>query len=122
MTGASWLLRDVIALAVAFTRDPVPDVGSAVQQLDPALLAAAQEPHRADVHQRHLLEVQRLAWSRVVDLRLDLGQALHLEPTDQANKGAAVGGNPLDAQRHWLTVAVLATSPRALERQPASHR
>jgi hypothetical protein len=35
----------------------MPDVRRAVQQLDPPLLAGAEEPHRSDVNQRHFLEI-----------------------------------------------------------------
>jgi len=94
-----------IALSVAFARDPVLDVLGAVEELDSALLAAAEEPHGADVHQRHLREIQSLAGCRGVDLRLDFRETLRLESTNQANDCPSLGGNPLDAQSHWLTVA-----------------
>jgi hypothetical protein len=92
-----------------------------VQQLYAALLAGAEEPNRADVHQRHFLEIQRWAWLRAFELGLNLWQALRLDPTDQPDDRASPGGNPLDAQSHWLWVADSVAAPRALERQALRH-
>jgi hypothetical protein len=89
----------------AFTCHPVPDVRRAVQQLDPASLAAAEEPHRDDVHQRHFLEIQSWTWLRTFDLGLDFRQALRLDPTDQPDDRAPLSGNQFDTQSHWLEVA-----------------
>jgi hypothetical protein len=69
-----------------------------VQQLDPALLADAEEPHRPDVHQRHFLEIQNWAWLRAFDLGLIFRHAILLDPTDLANDRASLNGNPFDAQ------------------------
>ncbi|HVD32400.1 MAG TPA: hypothetical protein VNC19_02395, partial [Gemmatimonadales bacterium] len=94
-----------VPLAGAVTRHPVPDVLRAMQQFDPVLLAGAEEPDRPDVHQRHFLEIQSWAWLRALELGLNFSQALRLNPTDQPDDRASLGGNPFDAQSHWRWVA-----------------
>src|SRR5690348_16787070 len=91
-----------VPLMGSFTCHPVPDVRRAVQQLDPALLAGAEEPHRPEVHQRHFLEIQSCTWLRAFDLGLNFRQALRLNPTDQLDDRAPLGGTSFDAQSHWL--------------------
>jgi hypothetical protein len=100
----------------AFTHDPVPDVRCAVQQLDPAVLAGAEEPHHRNVHQRHFLEIQRRAWPRAFELRLDFRQAFRLDPTDQPNDRASLYGNPFDAQHHWLEDADFGSGPTCVRK------
>ena len=71
-----------------------------MQQLDPALLADTEIPHRPDVHQRHFPEIQSWPWLRDFELGLNFWQALRLDPTDQPDHRASLGRNPFDAQRH----------------------
>jgi len=83
----------------------VPNALRAVPQFDPASLAGAEEPHRPDVHQRHFLEIQGWAWLCDLELGLDFCQALRLDPTDQPDDRAPLGGHSFDAQSHWRWVA-----------------
>ena len=94
-----------VPLTGAVTCHPVPNVLRAVQQLDPALLAGAEEPNRPDVHQRHFLEIQSWAALRTFELGLNFRQALRLDPTDQPDDRASLGGHSFDAQSHWRWVA-----------------
>jgi hypothetical protein len=68
-----------------------------VQQLDRALLAGAEEAHRPDIYQRHFLEIQSSTGHRAFDLGLNFRQALRLDPTDQPDDRASLGGNLFDA-------------------------
>jgi hypothetical protein len=76
-----------------------------VEQLDPALLAETEESYRSDVHQRHFLEIKGWAWLRAIELGLDFWQALRLDPTDEPDDRASLGGHSFDAQSHWRWVA-----------------
>jgi hypothetical protein len=111
----------MIRLSGTVTCHPVPNVLRAVQQFDPVLLAGPEEPDRPDVHQRHFLEIQSRVGLRAFELGLNFWQALRLDPTDQPDQRASLGGNPFDAQSHWLEVADSVAAPRALERQALRH-
>src|SRR5712664_1034578 len=51
-------LDSVCSLYLLFPRDPLADVGWAMEECSSFLLTRAQEAHHLDIHQRHLGQVQ----------------------------------------------------------------
>src|SRR5206468_8477293 len=52
------LLNSVYSLWPLFPRDPLPDIGWAMEEFSSFLLTRAQEAHHLDIHQCHLIQVQ----------------------------------------------------------------
>jgi len=77
--------RSALSFSVLFTRHPLSYVGAAMEQFDPAFLAAAQESNYIDVDERYPVQVQRNPRLVAVYLRLQLIEMLRSQPTAQAN-------------------------------------
>src|SRR5882672_11194318 len=52
------LLHALCSLLPLFPRDPLADIGWAMEECSSCLLTPAQEAHHLDIHQRHFVEVQ----------------------------------------------------------------
>ena len=77
---------------------PLPDIRSAVQQPDALCFAGNEEAHNADVHERHLVQVEHEPRAVPPDLRLELLQILRLDATDEPQRGGLAVESRLDPE------------------------
>jgi hypothetical protein len=79
---------------------PVPDVGSAIHQLDALFLAGDEEAHDGDIHKRHIVQVEDEPWAVLPDLGLEFVQILRLDATDEPEGGGLAVERRFDPKRH----------------------
>jgi hypothetical protein len=79
---------------------PFPDVCRTVQDRDPRRLTRVKKTNTFDIHEIEFLQIQREAWSAMLNLRLQLIKVLRSELPAQTNARLALTSNPLDLQRH----------------------
>jgi len=77
------LLHAVGALWPLFPRDPLADIGWAMEECRACLLTPAQEAHHLDIHQRHFVEVQHYPGSIALHICLQGLQMRRLQVADQ---------------------------------------
>src|SRR6266403_6097556 len=77
------LLHAVCSLLPLFPRDPLADIGWAMEECSSCLLTRAQEAHHLDIHQCHLIQVQHRLGAMARQLCLQGLQMLRLQVADQ---------------------------------------
>src|SRR6266446_3150921 len=77
------LLHAMCLLWPLFPRDPLADIGWAMEECSACLLTPAQEAHHLDIHQRHLVEVQHYPGAVALHVCLQGLQMRRLQVADQ---------------------------------------
>ena len=77
------LLHAIYALWSLFPRDPLSDIGWAMEDGNTCSLTPAKEAHHLDIHQRHLVEVQHGPGAVALQLCLQGLKMLGLHVADQ---------------------------------------
>src|SRR3989454_12759589 len=80
------LLYWFCSLCLLFPRDPLSDIGRAMEERSACLLTPAQEAHRLDIHQRHLVEVQHCPGAVALHVCLQGLQMRRLQVADQPKR------------------------------------
>src|SRR5262249_48690422 len=94
------LLHAVCSLWPLFSRDPLPDIGWAMEECSSLLLTRAQEAHHLDIHQRHLVQVQHRLGSVTLQLCLQGLQMRRLQVADQPERRVVLVNLPFNLACH----------------------
>src|SRR6266478_2471871 len=91
-------------LLIPLFADPVAYVRRAVKERDPLCFTSPEEANNLDIHQVHLLQIQRDLRPAIPDLLLQFRQMLRLYPPNESNLRAGPFGISLDLQGHTRPV------------------
>src|SRR5438132_1973429 len=94
------LLHSVCSLLPLFPRDPLADIGWAMEECSSCLLTRAQEAHHLDIHQRHLVQVQHRLGAVALQLCLHGLQMLRLQVADQPERRVVSVSMPFNLACH----------------------
>src|SRR6266516_940105 len=97
------LLHAVCSLLPLFPRDPLPDIGWAMEEFSFFLLTRAQEAHHLDIHQCHLIQVQHRPGSVTFHVCLQCLQMLHLQVADQPERRVVLVNLPFNLACHLVS-------------------
>src|SRR5712692_5157022 len=110
------LLHWFCSLYLPFPRDPLADIGWAMEECSSSLLTRAQEAHHLDIHQRHLVEVQHCPGSVALHVCLQGLQMLCLQVADQPERRVVLVSLQFNLECHLVSFLSSALSVTVDER------
>src|SRR6266446_3771803 len=97
------LLHAVCSLLPLFPRDPLPDIGWAMEECSSFLLTRAQEAHHLDIHQCHLVQVQHRPGSVTLHVCLQYFKMLRVQVADQPERRVVSVSMPFNLACHLVS-------------------